>query len=160
MSHSTNVVSCEQSLPHIYPNIQSMDSSTTDHSWPFQIRGAVPSLSPRGRGYDSRRWLQDTSKRKLADVFIIFTPPPLPVSSGSPEADPMTDQNRRSELKKSGWLKLLAGFTRKKASTRRVNKKIADSTRNKSFLFKVSCSQLRFCHIPTAGFLQPKSGWP
>ena len=37
--------------------------------------------------------------------------------------------------KESGWLKLLAGFTRKKASTRRVNKKIADSTRNQRVVF-------------------------
>jgi len=32
-------------------------------------------------------------------------------------------------------LKLLAGFTRKKASTRRVNRKIADSTRNQRVFF-------------------------
>jgi len=31
--------------------------------------------------------------------------------------------------------KLLAGFTRKKASTRRVNRKIADSTRNQQVFF-------------------------
>ena len=46
--------------------------------------------------YTRRRWLQDTSKRKLADVSIFFRPP-LPVSPGSPEVDPMIDQNRRSE---------------------------------------------------------------
>ena len=43
-----------------------------------------------------RRWLQDTSKRKLADFLIFFAPPPLHVSPGSPEFDPMMDQNRRS----------------------------------------------------------------
>jgi len=42
-----------------------------------------------------RRWLQDTSKRKLADILILFAPPPLPVSPGSPEVDPTMDQNKR-----------------------------------------------------------------
>jgi len=45
---------------------------------------------------------------------------------------------------KSGLLKLLAGFTRKKASTRRVNRKDRRfHAKSTSFLFKVSCSQLR-----------------
>jgi len=35
----------------------------------------------------------------------------------------------------SGWLQLLAGFTRKKASARRVNRKIANSTRNQRVFF-------------------------
>jgi len=43
----------------------------------------------------ARRWLQDTSKRKLADFLIVFVPPPLPVSPGSPEVDPTIDQNKR-----------------------------------------------------------------
>jgi len=47
----------------------------------------------------------------------------------------MIDQNRRSGLKKNWGLKLLAGFTRKKASMRRVNRKIADSTRNQRVFF-------------------------
>jgi len=63
-------------------------------------------------------------------IFLFFGRPPLPVSPGYPEVDPTMDQNRRSGLKQSGWLKHLAGFTRKKASTRRVNRKIANSTRN------------------------------
>jgi len=42
-----------------------------------------------------RRWLQDTSKRKLADVLIFYAPP-LPVSPGLPEVDPTIDQNKRS----------------------------------------------------------------
>ena len=43
-----------------------------------------------------RRWLQDTSKRKLADFWIVFVPPPLPVPPGSPEVDPAIDQNKRA----------------------------------------------------------------
>jgi len=43
-----------------------------------------------------RRWLQDTSKRKLADFLIVFVPPPLPVSPGSPEVDPTIDQNKHA----------------------------------------------------------------
>jgi len=55
-----------------------------------------PPTSPRPPQPSAlRRWLQDTSKRKLAD-FLIFLRPPLPVSPGSPETDPMIDQNRRS----------------------------------------------------------------
>ena len=80
----------------------------------------------------NRRRLQDASKRKLADFFFSL---PLPVSSGWPEVDPTIDQNRRSGLKKSGWLKLLAGLTPKKGNTRRVNRKIADSTRNQRVFF-------------------------
>jgi len=43
-----------------------------------------------------RRWLQDTSKRKLADFSIFFAPPPLPVSPGLLEADTTIDKNKRS----------------------------------------------------------------
>jgi len=43
-----------------------------------------------------RRWLQDTSKIKLADLLIFFAPPPLPVSPGFPEVDPTIDKNKRS----------------------------------------------------------------
>jgi len=42
-----------------------------------------------------RRWLQDTSKRKFADFLIVFVPPPLPVSPGSPEVHPTIDQDKR-----------------------------------------------------------------
>jgi len=52
--------------------------------------------------FQLRSWLQDTSKRRLADFFYFFRAPHLPVSPGSPEADPMIDQNRRSENKESG----------------------------------------------------------
>jgi len=82
-----------------------------------------------------RRWLQDTTKRNLAYFSIFFTPPPVPVTPGLPEDDPTIDENKRPGFKKLGWLKLLAGFTRKKASTRRVNRKTADSTRNQRVFF-------------------------
>jgi len=47
-------------------------------------------------------------KRKLADFLISFAPPPLPVSPGSPEVDPMIDQNRLSREK----IGLIATFIR------------------------------------------------
>jgi len=55
-----------------------------------------------------RRWLQDTSKRKLAGI-LIFVAPPRPVSPGSPEVDPTIDQNERPGLKK---IVLIASFSR------------------------------------------------
>jgi len=85
--------------------------------------------------YKSRSWLQDTSTRTLADILMYFAPPPLPVSPGSPEADPMIDQNRRSEKKRIGLIKTFSRVYPKKASTRRVNKKIANSTRNQRVFF-------------------------
>jgi len=76
-----------------------------------------------------RRWLQDTSKRKLADFLFFSAPPPSCFPRVHPSwPDDWSKQALR--IKKSGWLNMLAGFTRKKASTRRVNRKIADSTRN------------------------------
>ena len=66
---------------------------------------------------------------------MYFAPPPLPVSPGSPEADPMIDQNRRSEKKRIGLIKTFSRVYPKKASTRRVNKKIANSTRNQRVFF-------------------------
>jgi len=79
------------------------------------------------------RYLQDTSNRKLADFFIFLaTPPPcFPgltrrlIKTGAP-------------VKKIG---MTATFSRvdpeKKGSKRRVNRKIADSTRNR----RVFCSR-------------------
>jgi len=68
-------------------------------------------------------------------IFWFFWRSPVPVSPGLPEVHPTIDQNKRPGEKKSGWLKSLAGLTRKKASTRRVNRKIADSTRNQRVFF-------------------------
>ena len=68
---------------------------------------------------DLRCWLQDTSKRILADLLIFVVPPPSCFPGFTRGwADDWSNQAPR--IKKSGWLKLLAGFTRKKASTRRV----------------------------------------
>ena len=50
----------------------------------------------------SHRWLQDTSKRKLADFFNLFRAPPLPVSPGLPEADPTIGNYKRPGFKKLG----------------------------------------------------------
>ena len=62
----------------------------------------VLTLSPRLGG--ARRWLQDTSKEK-SPMILFFSHPPLLVSPGSPEVDPMIDQNRRSGEKKMGLIK-------------------------------------------------------
>ena len=40
-------------------------------------------------------------RKENSPIFCFFLRPPLPVSPGSPEADPMIDQNRRSEKKKN-----------------------------------------------------------
>ena len=82
-----------------------------------------------------RRWLQDTSKRKLADFSIVFVPPPFLFPRVHPRLTRRLIKTSAPDKKRSGCLKLLAGFTRKKASTRRVNRKIADSTRNQRVLF-------------------------
>jgi len=90
------------------------------------------------RGYQSvpsRRWLQDTSKRKLADFFYCFRAPPPSCFPGFTRGWPDDWSKQARRIKKSGWLKLLAGFARNKASTRRVNRKIADSTRNQRVYF-------------------------
>jgi len=55
-----------------------------------------------------RRWLQDTSKRTRR-FFLFFRAPPLPVSPGSPEADPMIDQKQALRIKKIG---LITTFSR------------------------------------------------
>ena len=47
-------------------------------------------------GLHHRRWLQDTSKRKLADFCLFCAPPPVPVSPGLPEVDPTIAKNKRS----------------------------------------------------------------
>jgi len=95
-------------------------------------------------GIRFRRWLQDISKRKLADVSIFFGTPPLPVSPGLPEVDPPIYKNKRPGYKKIG---LIETFSRVypvkgehapgKSKNRRFH---AKST---SFVFTVSCSQLR-----------------
>jgi len=75
-------------------------------------------------------------RKENSPIFLLFScPPPLPVSPGSPEVDPTIDQNKALDKKNRVDWKLLAGLTRKKASTRRVNRKIADSTRNQRVFF-------------------------
>jgi len=72
-------------------------------------------------------------EKKTRRFFLIFfSRSPLPVSPGSPEVVPMIDQNRPLQNK----IGLIKTFSRVcKASTRRVNRKIADSTRNQRDLF-------------------------
>jgi len=74
-------------------------------------------------------------EKKTRRFFDLFCAPPRSCFPGFTRVDPTIDQTKRSGLKKSGWLKLLAGFTRKRASTRRVKRKIADSTRNQRVFF-------------------------
>jgi len=66
---------------------------------------------------------------------MFFVPPPSCLS-GFTRGWPDDWSKQALQIKKtSGWLKLSAGVTRKKASTRRVNRKIADSTRNQRVFF-------------------------
>ena len=74
-------------------------------------------------------------RKENSPMFRSFSRPPVPVSPGSPEVDPTIDKNKRPEFKELCWLKLIAGFTPKKASTRRVNRKIANFTRNQRVFF-------------------------
>jgi len=55
-------------------------------------------------------------RRKICGFFCFFfpPPPPLPVSPGSPEVDPMIDQNRRSGLRKIGLIKTFSRVYPKK----------------------------------------------
>jgi len=56
-----------------------------------------------------------------------------------------------------GGLKLVAGFTRKKASTRRVNRKIADFTRNQRVFFsRYLAANYGWDTIPSAGRLMQR----
>ena len=63
-------------------------------------------------------------------------------------------------------MKLLAGFTRKKASTHRVNRKIADSTRNQRVFFSryLAANYGSFCRGVLLPFPSPSPlppfGWP
>jgi len=78
---------------------------------------AVPSSLPA-------RYLE--KKTRLFSIF--FTPPPVPVFPGLPEVDPTIDNNKRPGFKKIGLIETFSRVYPKKASTRRVNRKIADST--------------------------------
>jgi len=53
-------------------------------------------------------------EKKTRRYFDFFRAPPLPVSPGSPEADPMIDQNRRSKLTKIGLIKIVSRVYPKK----------------------------------------------
>jgi len=79
--------------------------------------------------------LRFATLRTRQPTLLLRWTPPLPVSPGLPEVDPTIDKIKCSGYKKLSLLKLLAGFTRKKASTRRVNRKFADSTRNQRVFF-------------------------
>jgi len=80
------------------------------------------------------RWMRDTSKIKLAGFFFFCASPSCFPGFTRDWPD---DWSKQVLKKKSGWLKILAGFTRKKASTRRVNRKIADFTRNPRVFFSM-----------------------
>jgi len=113
-------------------NVVNLVQFSTIGSWRLaqaRLRAARSPYVPRPSL--TARYLEKTTRR----YFDFFAPPPLPVSPGSPEVDPTIDQNKCPEKRKLGWLTLSAGFTRKKGSTRRVNRKIADSTRNQRVFF-------------------------
>jgi len=73
-------------------------------------------------------------EKKSRLVFDFFHAPPFLFPRIYPRMTRRLIKTSAPDLK-LGWLKLLAGFTRKKASTRLVNKKIADSTRNQRVFF-------------------------
>jgi len=59
---------------------------------------------------NTRRWLQDTSKRKLAYFSIFF----VPVSPGLPKDDPTIDKNKRPGLEKIGLIEIFSRVYPKK----------------------------------------------
>ena len=72
-------------------NPRIMPSSLLGSSAVWGRGGSNPTCHNKKKTDNSRRWLQDTSKRKLADVFDLFCTSPLPVSPGLPEVDPTID---------------------------------------------------------------------
>jgi len=89
------------------------------------------------------RWLPDTSKRKLADFLIFFAPPPS-CFPGLSRVWPDDGSKQALRIKKIGMLETVSRIYPKKgkhAPGKQKNRRFhAKST---SFLFKVSCSQLR-----------------
>jgi len=62
-----------------------------------------------------RRWLQDTSKKKLTYFFIFLRPPPpFPFPPGLPEDDPTIDKNKRPGFKKIGLIETFSRVYPKK----------------------------------------------
>jgi len=74
-------------------------------------------------------------RKDNSPIFFYFCAPPPSCLPGFTRGWPDDWSTQALRIKKSGWLKLVAGFTRKKASTRRVKRKIADSTRNQRVFF-------------------------
>jgi len=102
-----------------------------------EIQAGYPKNTRQGGGFPvlRRRWLQDTSKRKLADFSIFYAPPPFLFPRVYPRLTRRLIKTGAPEKKYWVDSKLLAGFTRKKASTCRVNQKIAIFTRNQRVFF-------------------------
>jgi len=102
-------------------------------------------VSPESREEDSRRWLQDTLKRKLADFYFFRAHPlPAPRVSGFIRGRPEDGSKQAPRIKKIGLTETFSRVYPKKASTRRVNKKNRQfHAKSTSFIFTVSCSQLR-----------------
>jgi len=73
-------------------------------------------------------------RKENTPIFRFFSRPPVPVSPGLPEDDPTIDKNKRPGLK-IGLIETFSRVYPKKACTRRVNRKIADSTRNQRVFF-------------------------
>ena len=74
-------------------------------------------------------------RKENSPILWFFFGPPPSCFPGFTRGWPDDRSKHAPGKKKSDWLKLLAGFTRKKASTRRVNRKLAHSTRNQRVFF-------------------------
>jgi len=74
-------------------------------------------------------------RKENPPMFRFFGTPPPSCFPGFTRGWPDDWKKQALRIQKLGWLNLLAGFTRKKASTRRVNRKLADSTRNQRVFF-------------------------
>jgi len=105
------------------------------------------------------RWLQDPRKENSPIFWFSFAPPPS-CFPGLTRGWPDDGSKQALRIKKSSWLQFLAGFTRKKASTRRVNRKIADSTRNQRVFFSRYLAANYASVLSGRAMLRRGAGWP
>jgi len=92
-------------------------------------------ISCKGQAAGCRRWLHDTSKRKLADFLICFAPPPPSSFPGFTRSWPDHWSKQALMIKKIGLIQTLSQVYPKNGEHAPCKSKIADSTRNQRVLF-------------------------
>jgi len=92
-------------------------------------------------------------RKENSPIFGFFSRPPLPVSPGSPEFHPWWIKTGAPA--KIGLITTFSRVYPKKAITRRVNRKIAESTRNQRVFF----SRYRAANYDTSHYPHSSSSW-